>query len=72
MNHSMYSADQMTHLKIVAIALVTAIGVAGFAITTRIKTGDGYIQTAHLIKANVIKAKNLSHDRTFALALTAP
>ena len=41
MNHSMYSADQMTHLKIVAIALVTAIGVAGFAITTRIKTGDG-------------------------------
>ena len=37
MNHSMYSADQMTHLKIVAIALVAGIGVAGFGIATHIK-----------------------------------
>jgi hypothetical protein len=34
MNHSMYSADQMTHLKIVVIALVAGIGVAGFGIAT--------------------------------------
>ena len=32
MNHSMYSADQMTHVKIVVIALVAGIGVAGFGI----------------------------------------
>ncbi len=66
MNHSMYSADQMTHLKIVAIALVAGIGVAGFGIATRIKTDDGYIQTAH-----VIKAKAPLQDRQFALALPA-
>ena len=28
MNHTMHSADQMTHLKIVIIALVAGIGVA--------------------------------------------
>ena len=66
MNHSMYSADQMTHLKIVAIALVAGIGVAGFGIAARIKTDDGYIQTAH-----VIKAKAPLQDRQFALALPA-
>jgi hypothetical protein len=66
MNHSMYSADQMTHVKIVAIALVAGIGVAGFGIASRIKTGDGYIQTAH-----VIKAKAPLQDRKFALALPA-
>ena len=63
MNHSMYSADQMTHLKIVVIALVAGIGVAGFGIAARIKTGDGYIHIAH-----VIKAKAPLHDRKFALA----
>ena len=66
MNHSMYSADQMTHLKIVAIALMAGIGVAGFGIAARIRTGDGYIQTAH-----VIKAKAPLQDRQFALALPA-
>jgi len=66
MNHSMYSADQMTHLKIVVIALLAGIGAAGFGIATRIKTGDGYIQTAH-----VIKAKAPLQDRKFALALPA-
>jgi len=64
MNHSMYSADQMTHLKIAVIVLVAGIGVAGFGIAVRIKTGDGYIQTAH-----VIKAKAPLQDRKFALAV---
>ena len=27
MNHSIYSADRMTHLKVVVIALVTGIGI---------------------------------------------
>ena len=64
MNHSMYSADQMTHMKIVVIALVAGIGVAGFGIAARIKTGDGFIQTAH-----AIKAKAPLQDRKFALAV---
>ena len=62
----MYNADQMTHLKIVVVALVAGSGVAGFGIATQIKTGDGYIQTAHLIKARA-----QLQDRTFALALPA-
>ena len=66
MNHSMHSADQMTHVKVVIIALVAGIGIAGFGIATRIKTGDGYIQTAH-----VIKAKASLQDGKFALALPA-
>ena len=64
MNHSMYSADQMTHLKIAVIVLVAGIRVAGFGIAVRIKTGDGYIRTAH-----VIKAKAPLQDRKFALAV---
>ena len=64
MNHSMYSADQLTHVKVVVIALVAGIGVAGFGIAARINTGDRYIQTAH-----VIKAKVPLQDRQFALAL---
>jgi len=32
MNHSIHSADRATHLKIVVIALVAGIAVAGFGI----------------------------------------
>jgi hypothetical protein len=64
MNHSMYSADQLTHVKVVVIALVAGIGVAGFGIASRINSGDRYIKTAH-----VIKAKAPLQDRQFALAL---
>src|SRR5579862_7486768 len=32
MNHSMHSADRATHLKIVVMALVAGIAIAGFAI----------------------------------------
>ena len=35
MNHSIYSADRTTHLKIVVVALVAGIVVAGFGISTR-------------------------------------
>jgi hypothetical protein len=64
MNHSIFSADRMTHLKVVVIALIAAIGVAGFGIAARINTGDRYVQTAY-----VIKAKAPLQDRQFALAL---
>jgi hypothetical protein len=48
MNHSFYSADQMTHLKIVVVALIAAIGIAGFGISARITADEGYTQTARV------------------------
>jgi hypothetical protein len=51
MNHSIYSADRSTHLKIVVVALVAGIMVAGLGITARTVSTDGYTQTAHVIKA---------------------
>jgi hypothetical protein len=51
MNHSIYSADRMTHLKIVVVALVAGIAVAGFGISARINSDDGYTQTARVMKA---------------------
>lgn len=53
MNHSIYSADRATHLKVVVVALVAGIMVAGLGITARITgTGDNYTQTARVIKAD--------------------
>ena len=51
MNHSIYSADRTTHLKIVVVALVAGIAVAGFSISARNNSDDGYTQTARVIKA---------------------
>jgi hypothetical protein len=50
MNHSIYSADRTTHLKIVVVALVAGIAVAGLSISAR-STSDDYTQTARVIKA---------------------
>jgi len=36
MNHSLLSADRQTHMKIVAIALVAAIGVVAVGISTHV------------------------------------
>jgi L-asparaginase/Glu-tRNA(Gln) amidotransferase subunit D len=49
MNHSFHSTDRATHLKIVVIALVAGIVVAGLGISAR--TSTDYSQTAHVIKA---------------------
>jgi hypothetical protein len=51
MNHSIYSADRSTHIKIVVVALVAGIAVAGFGISARTSSDDGYTQTARVIKA---------------------
>jgi hypothetical protein len=51
MNHSIYSADRATHLKVVVVALVAGIVVAGFGISARTSSDDGYTQTARVIKA---------------------
>ncbi|MBR0793151.1 hypothetical protein JQ631_29095 [Bradyrhizobium manausense] len=51
MNHSIYSADRSTHLKIVVVALVAGIAVAGFGITARTGSDDSLTQTARVMKA---------------------
>jgi hypothetical protein len=51
MNHSIYSADRTTHLKIVVVALVAGIAVAGFGISARYNSDDSFTQTARVIKA---------------------
>ena len=51
MNHSIYSADRSTHLKIVVVALVAGIAVVGLGISARSFSDDGYAQTAHVVKA---------------------
>jgi hypothetical protein len=50
MNHSIYSADRSTHLKIVVVALVAGIVVAGLGISARTYSDD-YAQSAQVIKA---------------------
>ncbi len=49
MNHSIHSADRATHVKIVAMALVAGIAVAGIAIFA--SSNVDYSQSARIIKA---------------------
>jgi hypothetical protein len=49
MNHSIHSADRATHLKIVMVALVAGMAVAGFGISAR--TNSDYAQSARIMKA---------------------
>ncbi|MFG3597863.1 hypothetical protein [Bradyrhizobium sp. RDI18] len=53
MNHSIYSADRTTHLKIVVVALVAGVVVAGFSISARNSSDEGLTQTA---STSVMKA----------------
>ena len=63
MNHSIYSADRATHLKIVVVALVAGITVAGLGITARTSSDEGLTQTARVMKAGkpiAITSSNVS------------
>jgi hypothetical protein len=51
MNHSIYSADRTTHLKIVVIALVAGIVGVGLGISSRTHSDTTAPQTASVIKA---------------------
>jgi hypothetical protein len=66
MNHSIHSADRGTHLKIVIVALIAGIAVAGFGISARTRTGSDFTQTAHVVKAGkpvVVTSSDLSKVR---------
>jgi ABC-type proline/glycine betaine transport system permease subunit len=52
-NTSMFTADRMTHLKIVVVALVCATLVAGIGIAARVTDGTG---ANNRLEATVIKA----------------
>ena len=51
MNHSIYSADRTTHLKVVVVALIARILVAGFGILTHNSSDEGLTQTVRVMKA---------------------
>ena len=53
MNHSLYSADRSTHIKIVAVALIAAVTILSYGIVVRSK-GDGVSYAQQNIQ--VIKA----------------
>jgi len=67
MNHSIYSADRTTHMKIVVAALAASIGIAGLAIAVRVNTGDGYSQSSFVIK---VRARH--QDARLAAAVPTP
>ena len=49
MNHSIYSADRTTHLKIVIVALMVGIAIANLAILSR--AGSDTSSTASVLRA---------------------
>jgi hypothetical protein len=56
MNSAIHNADRATHMRIVALALIAAIAVTGFAISVRLSAGGGMqanLNTSHALKAQV-------------------
>jgi hypothetical protein len=61
MNHSIYSVDRTTHLKVVVVALVAGIGIAGLGLLFRAANSDAAsIQTAGVVKAG--KPMTINHS----------
>jgi hypothetical protein len=56
MNHSIYGADRLTHLKIVVVALIGATLVAGVGIAARDTTTTSGVATARKDLVPVIRA----------------
>jgi len=64
-NFSRFTADRMTHLKVVAVALVCATLVAGLGVAARVADGsvDGRLE-ATVIKAGKPVTASTSESRT--------
>jgi hypothetical protein len=64
-NSSLFTADRMTHLKIVVVSLVCATLVAGIGVAARVTdgAGDGRIE-ATVVKASKPMTASKSEDRT--------
>ena len=64
-NFSMLGADRMTHLKVVAMALVCATLVAGIGVAARVTdgAGDGRVEVTG-VKASKPMTASTSEDRT--------
>src|SRR5262249_52070581 len=73
-NFSMFTADRMTHLKVVAMALVCATLVAGLGVAARVTdaaTADGRLE-ATVIKAGDRVAQRGARDPLTVLRLLNP
>jgi hypothetical protein len=61
MNHSIYSADRTTHLKIVVVALVAGIAIAGLSLLFRAANSEAAsTQTAGVVEGGKPMAINRS------------
>jgi ABC-type proline/glycine betaine transport system permease subunit len=60
-NFTMFTADRMTHLKVVAVALVCATLVAGLGVAARVADGSA---EATVIKATKPVTASTSEPRT--------
>jgi hypothetical protein len=63
MNHSIYSADRTTHLKVVIVALIAGILVAGFGISMRNSSDEGLTQTARVESRQTGDGHNVEQKR---------
>ena len=54
MNYSIYGADRTIHLKVVVVALISGILVAGFSISMRNSSDEGLTQTARVMIPSMI------------------
>ena len=63
MNHSMYSADRSTHLKIVVAALVAGIAVLGIAMSSHLNSNAGTMAVVKAGKPVVLTSAGASLTR---------
>jgi hypothetical protein len=69
MNHSLLSADRNTHMKIVAVALVAAIGIVAMGITAHV-AGPGIASARTVTDPPVVRAgKPVVYTRSDASAI---